>query len=103
MGIRNNKSKERGCSSRGVAFKYANYEDNHVVWPGSEAELEQFVRKGFGQMRMHKWDNAHSSNSEDALTWSCFDTLRRLPATSRRNVLKAFGHCASLIPKCLMA
>jgi hypothetical protein len=35
----------------------------------------------------HKIRNAHSSNSEDALTWSCFDTLANVPAASRRQAL----------------
>jgi hypothetical protein len=32
----------------------------------------------------HKFKNAHSSNSEDALTWSCFDVLAHVADDARR-------------------
>jgi hypothetical protein len=35
----------------------------------------------------HKIRNAHSSNSEDALTWSCFDTLAHVSDPARRQAL----------------
>lgn len=32
----------------------------------------------------HKWKNRFNSNSEDALTWSCFDLLRSLPLNKKK-------------------
>jgi len=66
------------ATSRGP-FKYpqGQYHRNHVVWPGREAALDEFVHKRYGG-RMHKLKHAHSANSEDALTWSCFDCLAQV-------------------------
>jgi hypothetical protein len=36
----------------------------------------------------HKIRNAHSSNSEDALTWSCFDLLRQVASSTRRDAVR---------------
>lgn len=35
----------------------------------------------------HKWKNGFSSNSEDALTWSCFDAISNLPLPQKLNAL----------------
>lgn len=71
-------------SSRGTGpFKYVDPLDNHVVWPGREKALRSFIQQPYGGM-LHKVRNAHSSNSEDALTWSCFDTLAQVPDEARR-------------------
>jgi hypothetical protein len=67
-------------------FKYNNVLDNHVVWPGREEALHSFLRQPYGGM-FHKVRNAHSSNSEDALTWSCFDTLRQVSPEARQQAL----------------
>jgi len=58
-------------------MKYENYQRNHVIVPGRENALDAFIRQDYKGMQ-HKVKNAYSSNSEDALTWSCFDTLENL-------------------------
>ncbi|MDR2533170.1 MAG: hypothetical protein LBC81_00060 [Tannerellaceae bacterium] len=63
-------------------MKYSTYHRNHVIIPGREGALYNFLdatlnRNGIRQK--HKWQHAVSSNSEDALTWSCFDVLRNQP------------------------
>jgi len=58
-------------------MEYDNYQRNHVIIKGREEELEKFLNatmKGTGIK--HKLQHHTNSNSEDALTWSCFDTLR---------------------------
>ena len=55
-------------------FIYEDFRDNHVIWSGREPDLVKFLGQSFKGMN-HKMKNARSSNSEDALTWSCFDTL----------------------------
>jgi hypothetical protein len=60
-------------------MKYQKYQRNHVVVKGREKVLEGFVNSSTvlnGKRVRHKLKNSFSSNSEDALTWSCFDTLR---------------------------
>jgi len=55
------------------------YQRNHVIVRGREKALEEFVNSSTvisGKRVRHKFQNSYSSNSEDALTWSCFDTLR---------------------------
>lgn len=82
------RNKEKGSrGSRGTGpFKYIDAVDNHVVWPGRENALRSFIQQPYGGMQ-HKIRNAHSSNSEDALTWSCFDTLAQVPGEARRQAL----------------
>jgi hypothetical protein len=65
-------------------FIYDDFRDNHVICPGREPYLVKFLRQSFKGMN-HKMKNAHSANSEDALTWSCFDTLRNV--SQRRRAL----------------
>ncbi len=60
-------------------IKYDKYQRNHVIVKGREKALEKFVNSTTiinGKRVKHKSKNSCSSNSEDALTWSCFDTLR---------------------------
>jgi hypothetical protein len=75
----------RGVGGRGP-FIYAEYEDGHVICPGRASALKAFVRQAHGGLQ-HKLKNAHSSNSEDALTWSCFDALRYVDQRHRKVAL----------------
>ena len=61
---------------------YKEYQRNHVVLPGREKALESFLKQYYKGMQ-HKLKNAVSSNSEDALTWSCFDILANLPSLDK--------------------
>jgi hypothetical protein len=61
---------------------YSNYRRNHVIIPGREQALDDFLNVSIMQndkVVKHKMKYAYNSNSEDALTWSCFDVLRNLP------------------------
>lgn len=63
-------------------MKYTNYHRNHAILPDSEQALHQFLNASIirnGKEEKHKLKHATNSNSEDALTWSCFDRLRNLP------------------------
>lgn len=63
-------------------MKYKTYLRNYVIFPGSEKSLHTFLNttlKRNGTKEKHKLKHAFSSNSEDALTWSCFDVLRHQP------------------------
>jgi hypothetical protein len=63
-------------------MKYPTYLRNHAILPGCEQALYDFLDATLvrnGKIEKHKWKNATSSNSEDALTWSCFDVLRNQP------------------------
>ena len=71
----------RRIAGRG-SFIYNDLRDNHVIWPGRESALDEFLGQTFKGMS-HKKKNARSSNSEDALTWSCFDTIRNVSQSSR--------------------
>lgn len=60
-------------------MKYKTYLRNYVLFPGSEKPLHMFLNtilKRNGKEEKHKLKHAFSPNSEDALTWSCFDVLR---------------------------
>jgi len=61
---------------------YDGYQRNHVILPGREKALESFLKQDYKGMQ-HKLKNAVSSNSEDALTWSCFDVLANLPGLDK--------------------
>ena len=65
---------------------YDNYQRNHVILPGREKALESFLNQAYKGIR-HKLKNAVSSNSEDALTWSCFDVLANLPGLDKAAAL----------------
>ena len=55
--------------------KYKTYQRNHVILPTQEKALDSFLNSTFAGHK-HKLKNACNSNSEDALTWSCFDVIR---------------------------
>lgn len=59
-------------------MKYTDHKRNHVIIPGREQALQDFLNQDYNGM-IHKKRNAISSNSEDALTWSCFDIISQLP------------------------
>lgn len=63
-------------------MKYEKYQRNHVILPGREEALESFLKQDYKGMQ-HKLKNAVSSNSEDALTWSCFDILANFPSLDK--------------------
>ncbi len=65
---------------------YEKYQRNHVILPGREEALESFLKQYYKGMQ-HKWKNAFSSNSEDALTWSCFDVLANFPSLDKAAAL----------------
>lgn len=65
---------------------YKDYQRNHVIVPGREDALASFLRQDYKGMQ-HKLKNAISSNSEDALTWSCFDVLASLPSLDKAAAL----------------
>ena len=44
--------------------------------------MEAFLNQSYEGMQ-HKWKNAFSSNSEDALTWSCFDLIANFPGLDK--------------------
>lgn len=72
---------------------YDDYRDNFVVVPGREAALKKFVGQTYGGLQ-HKLKATRSSNSEDALTWSSFDTLNCLPPAQRKAALAALWSLA---------
>lgn len=80
-------------SSATGAIVYDDYRDNFVVIPGSEAALKDFVSQSYAGQQ-HKLRATRSSNCEDALTWSCFDTLRCLPPAHRAAALVAIWSLA---------
>jgi len=65
---------------------YKDYRRNHVILPGRDEALERFLGQEYKGLH-HKQRNAVSSNSEDALTWSCFDILSSHPAVDRASAL----------------
>ncbi|MGH7944881.1 MAG: hypothetical protein ACREF9_07720 [Opitutaceae bacterium] len=72
---------------------YEDYRHNFVIWPGREAAVDQFVNQTYGGQR-HKLRHTRSSNSEDALTWSCFDALNSLSPTRKAEALADIWACA---------
>ena len=67
-------------------MKYPNAERNHVIIKGREKNFSDFIDQDYNGMK-HKVRNAISSNSEDALTWSCFEVLANLPLNIKINAL----------------
>jgi len=67
-------------------MQYKNYLRNYVVLPGGEKALKEFLGQTYKGMP-HKNKYSSNSNSEDALTWSCFDILRNLPLSKKIKVL----------------
>ena len=79
---------------------YKKYKRNHVIVPGREGALASFLKQNYKGMQ-HKLKNAFNSNSEDALTWSCFDVLASLPSLDKAAALDeiledAFGGSSPL-------
>jgi len=66
---------------------YDAFRRNYVILPGREQSLEEFLRQDFGELKGHKWRNRSNSNSEDALTWSCFQLISSLPLGKKLRVL----------------
>lgn len=69
-------------SAASGAAVYKDYRDNIPVCPGREAALGEFASQRYCGLQ-HKLRHMRSSNSEDALTWSCFDTLSELKGAPR--------------------
>ena len=67
-------------------IKYDDCKRNHVIIPGREKELERFLDKSY-KGKNHKRKNSLSSNSEDAITWSCFDIISQLQESEKINSL----------------
>lgn len=67
-------------------MKYDNRERNHVILPNRIKSLNQFLDSAY-EGHKHKHRHAANSNSEDALTWSCFDYIRNQSLKKQR---KAF-------------
>ncbi len=65
---------------------YDDFKRNHVILPGHEEALEEFIKQEYKGMQ-HKWKHSCNSHSEDALTWSCFDVLASLPLSQKTFVL----------------
>lgn len=77
-------TKSRGSRTNGKdPFIYLDHQGNHVIWPCRERDLNEFLEQSFKGLGQHKKKNAYSSNSEDALTWSCFDILRNVSQSRR--------------------
>jgi hypothetical protein len=66
---------------------YDDYKRNHVILPGREKALENFLRQDCPGIGPHKWENGFNSHSEDALSWSCFDLLRSFPMSKKISIL----------------
>lgn len=67
-------------------MKHQTYQRNHAIVPGREKALHDFLNQTYKGKR-HKLKNGFSSNSEDALTWSCFDAIEHLPPAAKLSVL----------------
>ncbi len=67
-------------------MQYRDYLRNHVVIQGREKALREFLDKTYEGMP-HKNKHRSNSNSEDALTWSCFDILGNLRMDKKIRVL----------------
>jgi len=65
------------------------YQDNklnHVIGVGRENALLEFLTGTYKNVN-HKRKNSYSSNSEDAVTWSCFDIISQLPDLKKKEIL----------------
>lgn len=64
-------------------MKYKTYLRTYVVLPDSRKPLHTFLNTilvySDGEEEKHKLKSDFNSNSEDALTWSCFDVLAHQP------------------------
>ena len=68
-------------------MKYQNYQRNHVILPGREAALNKFLNASY-KGEKHKLRNSKNSNSEDALTWTCFDFIRNQSTETQVKAVK---------------
>ena len=68
-------------------MKYQNYQRNHVILPGRETALDNFLNASY-KGKKHKLRNSKNSNSEDALTWSCFDFIRNQSTETQVKAVK---------------
>jgi len=60
-------------------MQYKKYQRNHAIVKDREKALDDFLNSAAvinGKRVKHKLTHSRNPNSEDALTWSCFDTLR---------------------------
>ena len=65
---------------------YKDHKLNHVIGFGRENALEEFLNGTYKNVN-HKRKNSYSSNSEDAVTWSCFDIISQLPDLKKKEIL----------------
>ncbi|WP_417558235.1 hypothetical protein [Mesoflavibacter zeaxanthinifaciens] len=71
-------------------MQYKTIYENHAYYPDRIDALIDFLNPTInvnGKQTKHKLRHARSSNSEDALTWSCFDALRMQPYEKRVKAL----------------
>jgi hypothetical protein len=66
--------------------KYNEYQRNHAIIPGQEQNLFNFLNQPYKGKKL-KLKNAISSNSEDALTWSCFKFIENFSIETKKRVL----------------
>ncbi len=67
-------------------MKYRNHKRNYAIPSGREQALEDFLNQTH-QGKRHKQAHKDNPNSEDALTWSCFEVLASLPFAKKCAVL----------------
>ena len=70
-----------------IRMKYDSLERNHVILPNRLRNLNQFLNSEY-EGHKHKQRHATNSNSEDALTWSCFDYLRNQNTKKQRKAIR---------------
>lgn len=71
-------------------MQYRTIYENHAYYPDRIDALIDFLKPNIvvkGKKVNHKLKHAKNSNSEDALTWSCFDALRMQPYDRRVRAL----------------
>lgn len=74
-------------SGKEISMKYDSLERNHVILPNRLKNLRQFLNSEY-EGHKHKQRHATNSNSEDALTWSCFDYIRNQNPEKQREAIK---------------
>ena len=67
-------------------MRYKNHKRNYAIPSGREQALEDFLNQTH-QGKRHKQAHKDNPNSEDALTWSCFEVLASLPFAKKCAVL----------------
>lgn len=68
-------------------MQYHSYQRNHVILPGRETALDDFLNATFDG-KNHKLQHSKNSNSEDALTWTCFDFIRNQSTDTQIRAVK---------------